>query len=72
MVIRRKLGSGDISYLPDAPVISLCSFGKEHLVFCELLLVWERNAIDSLQGIIGSITKEIRRRILRKVRRKSG
>lgn len=40
-------------------MIPLGSFNEEGLVLCELFLVWERDAVDSLKRIVGRITKEI-------------
>jgi len=40
------------------------SLGEENLVLRELLLVGERDTINSLQGIIVLVTEEVRGRIL--------
>jgi hypothetical protein len=51
-----------------SPVISLLGFFDKLLVLCELLAVRERDTIQSLQGIVLSVCKEVRRRVLRKHR----
>ena len=45
--------------LADLSVISLRSFFQELLVFGHLLLVWERNTVDTLKRVIVLITQEI-------------
>lgn len=45
-------------------MVSPGSFSEEGLVVCELLLVGERDTVNSLKGIIVLIAKEVRSRIL--------
>lgn len=59
--VTNKINDNDLS---NPPMISLRSLDKERFVLRKLLLVWKRDSVDSLEGIITRITKEIGRRIL--------
>lgn len=45
-------------------MIPLCSLREESLVLSQLLLIWERDTVDTLQRIVVRITKEVRGRVL--------
>ena len=51
-------------HLANLTVISLGSFRKESFVLRKLLLIWERDTVDTLQGVIFGVTKEVRSGVL--------
>ena len=51
----------DFAYLADLPVVALRGFLQEVLVLGHLLLVREGDTVDTLQGVVVRVTKEIRR-----------
>ncbi len=52
------------TYATDAAVIALCGFLQEFLVLRHLLAGRERDAVDALKRLVGSISKPVRRRVL--------
>lgn len=50
--------------LSDFAMIPTSSLLKELFVVPQLLLVWERNAVDTLQRVVVGIAKEVRGRVL--------
>lgn len=54
--IRKNTGA----YPSDLAVISLRRLGEEYLVVSKLLLVGERNAINTLERIVIRVAKEVR------------
>jgi hypothetical protein len=46
--------------LANFAMVTLGSFGKESLVLGKLLLIRERNTIDSLKRIVVRVTEEVR------------
>jgi hypothetical protein len=62
--VRQVTDKSNDNDLSNPPMISLRSLDKERFVLRKLLLVWKRDSVDSLEGIIARITKEIGRRIL--------
>jgi hypothetical protein len=63
-MLRQVTDRNNDNDLSNPPMISLRSLDKERFVLRKLLLVWKRDAVDSLERIIARITKEIGRRIL--------
>lgn len=48
-----------ITRLGNLPMISSRGFGKELLVLGKLLFIWERYAVNSLQGVIVRVSEEV-------------
>ena len=51
-------------HLANLTVISLGGFRKESFVLRKLLLIWERDTVDTLQGVVFGVTKEVRSGVL--------
>ena len=66
MNMRHTLGLGSLQnlYLSNLSVISLGGFFEEMLIFGHLLLIWERDTVDTLQGVVFGVTKEVRSGVL--------
>jgi len=45
--------------LSDLAMVALRSLGKEDFVVGQLLLIWEGDSVDALQGVIVGVTEEI-------------
>jgi len=57
----------ELLVLTDLAVVALGSLGQEHLVLFELLLVRERDAGNSLNGLVFAVTKPVRGGVLNAV-----
>ena len=53
--------------LSNLAVVAFGSLGKENFIVGQLLLIWEGDSVDALQGVVVGVAEEIRSRVLIRV-----
>ena len=59
MISKTPQGPADFAYLADLPVVALRGLLKEVLVLGHLLLVRERDTVDTLQRVVLRVSEEV-------------